>query len=79
MVEYWFDSGSSSNAIWQSFKTHTMEKFKVKVIRVEYALKEIEVDANSQDEAESIALEKAYDEYYEPTNVYEVEYMLSSI
>jgi hypothetical protein len=54
-----------------------MKKFKVKVIRIEYAVKEIEVDATSQGLANQIALEMAYDEYYEPTNVYDVEYKLS--
>jgi hypothetical protein len=58
--------------------TH-MEKFKVKVVRIEYAVKEIEVDAISQDEANKIAVEMAHDEYYESTNVYDVEYKLSDL
>lgn len=72
---FWSDSDSLSEAVL--IKTTHMEKFKVQVIRIEYAVKEIEVDATSQGEANEIALEMAYDEYYEPTNVYDVEYKLS--
>lgn len=54
-----------------------MEKFKVKVVRVEYAVKEIEVIAESLDEAKAIAVEQALDECYDPTNVYNVDYRVS--
>jgi len=54
-----------------------MKIFKVKVVRIEYAVKEIEVNATTQEEANEIALEEAYNEYFEPTNVFDVEYKLS--
>lgn len=54
-----------------------MQKFKVKVVRVEYAVKEIEVEATSQEEANILAEEKAYDEHYDSSSVYDVEYSIS--
>ncbi len=54
-----------------------MKKYKVQVIRIEYAMKEIEVEATNIEDANTIALEQAYDEYYEPTNVYDVQYKVS--
>lgn len=51
-----------------------MTKFKVSVVRVAYAVREIEVDAVDEKHAEEVALEKAGNfEFSEHSSTYEVE------
>lgn len=55
-----------------------METFKVEVLRIGYATKEIEVEAETQEEADEKALEEAGNhEFSEKTSEYELAYGLS--
>jgi cell division ATPase FtsA len=54
-----------------------MEKYILNVVRIEYSIKEIEVDAEDIESAKHEAISKAYDQYYEPSNVFSVEYKIS--
>ena len=51
-----------------------MKKFKVSVVRVAYAVREIEVDALDEKDAQDVALETAGNyEFSEHSSTYEVE------
>jgi nicotinate-nucleotide pyrophosphorylase len=56
-----------------------MEKFKVDVMRIECAVKEIEVEADNLQEANDIALEKADWDAYDESEVVLVDYQISDL
>jgi len=56
----------------------TKQKFSIPVVRIGYGFKTIEVEANSQEEAEQLALDEAGDhEYSEKSSDYEIEGIIS--
>lgn len=56
-----------------------MAKFTINVVRIEYAAMDIEVEADSLEDANDIALEKACSEHFDATSVYDVEYKVADI
>ena len=56
-----------------------MAKFTINVVRIEYAAMEIEVEADNLEDANDIALNKAYSEHFDSASVYDVEYKVAGI
>jgi hypothetical protein len=54
-----------------------MEKFKVKVKRIEYSIDEIEVEAESLEDAQDLALENAEDIIWGYETIYDVMYKVA--